>query len=669
MFKVTPRSVLFGENLLRKSITRVILDEDGNLQHFADNLLPEHMNSGVHNYFGTDYRIDRPPTGEKEKGHYHMIDALYQQLLKLIQRNGYDINTLNQMLGEGNPNFDLIKSILDTYIQYHNEDVMEQEGDNSNKIIPDSQHPDWRRNVVGPYYSKANFKDRLYPTHAAEEFGLNNQTHNHKTGEVNNTLKLITLTNKKDDVQHPDADTSQYVDGATVPFYRQVDVITPRFNAYLKQKLGISPDTAGPLDNYDELLQDYMNPVVPLSAISSGQVHGIKSKDWDEIKSTGRLSSEYAQRVGMYGLNPYQAAPNVAPVHTVGHGNVHYPSQMFVPNAATGRPVSQKGHDREALMLNFLKDISENARLQHMTPQDKEQANQLLQILKQGMTRTVNNQSVQVPISKLLSTSPAISHIFGGQNSKAASLGKKGYGINQKGEPTYLSTVANDLGIDENVIRMIHSAIDSRHAEKFTSGKQSRKIVHNLHALNAALINQLSEQGDPNASATAGQMIRQHGLNDLSPDDQLLANTGHAVVDLFSKYHQLRPGIAEPTEYQRYDSTQLIGNSLESPILSNITVSPPPMGPAEVVAKSILKSFENLQMKSAKNDKTIMKYVQPNLSINSINDVRKYSVDNNLNATDIYGVVSSKGDWNVVAKQWAIPIDIVKGIKLTFGDA
>ena len=97
MFKVTPRSSLFESNLIRKSITRLFVDKDGNLSHFNDNILQEHLDDddeNVHDYYGDKKYVHRAPTGKQQDGHYHMIDALYQQLLKLIQRNGFGIEEL-----------------------------------------------------------------------------------------------------------------------------------------------------------------------------------------------------------------------------------------------------------------------------------------------------------------------------------------------------------------------------------------------------------------------------------------------------------------------------------------------------------------------------------------------------------------------------------------------
>ena len=655
MFKVTPRSSLFGSNLIRKSITRLFVDKDGNLSHFNDNILQEHLDDddeNVHDYYGDKKYVHRAPTGKQQDGHYHMIDALYQQLLKLIQRNGFGIEELNQALG-GQVGNDLVRSIINAYIRDHNKDMIRREGNDTGKLLPDSLHPDWRKIVPGSWVSEedAYKDDNVYSSHADKDKHGTSQVRNYQTDGINETGKLITVSTKKDHVVDPNSDTTQYIDGAFVPFHRQVEPVTKLYNNWLKEQLGLPVDAKGPLDDDDGLLQDYERLVLPLSAISSGQVHGIKSKDYDEINRTGRLSPEYEQRTNMYGDTRYQPPPQVKPIHSLGIGGVHYPSEMFISDKRTGRPRTEGGHDRIAAVKQFLQNIAnpDLALPSHMSAEDRRTAKALLgQNLDQ------------------LARSPAISHLFGGGTSKATGKGKRGFGVDEDNQPTYLTRVANDLKLDPNRVKTLRDAIRVNYPESYKSGKQSKDIVHNLHALNAGLVNNLIRQGDPNPGLTAQNMIRSHGMDRLTPEQQTIAGFGHAIVDLHSKFHQASLPIATETQYAGFDPTSLQGVTPESPALQQLMVERPP---EQMVAKSILKSFEDLQMKSARNDKSIMKYVQSNLSINSINDVRKYSVDNNLTTSDVYAIVSTQGDWNAVSKQWDIPIDVVKGIKLTFGDA
>ena len=94
MFKTTPRSVLLGGDLLRKSAMRVYIDDEGNLQHFDDTILDEHFGAYEH----TDgSRIDRAPFGRQEDGNSHMIDAMLEHMLRLAAKNGF---AADQVIGK-----------------------------------------------------------------------------------------------------------------------------------------------------------------------------------------------------------------------------------------------------------------------------------------------------------------------------------------------------------------------------------------------------------------------------------------------------------------------------------------------------------------------------------------------------------------------------------------
>ena len=66
-------------------------------------------------------------------------------------------------------------------------------------------------------------------------------------------------------------------------------------------------------------------------------------------------------------------------------------------------------------------------------------------------------------------------------------------------------------------------------------------------------------------------------------------------------------------------------------------------------------------------DGDVMKYVKKHHSIKSYNDVRSFAMSTGLTTSDVHGIVATKGDWNVVAKQWNMSPLIVKATKVTFG--
>jgi len=62
-----------------------------------------------------------------------------------------------------------------------------------------------------------------------------------------------------------------------------------------------------------------------------------------------------------------------------------------------------------------------------------------------------------------------------------------------------------------------------------------------------------------------------------------------------------------------------------------------------------------------------MKHVKKGYSLNSYNDIISFATSVGLTSQDVQGIVSTKGDWDVVAKQWGVPSTIVKATKVTFG--
>ena len=80
----------------------------------------------------------------------------------------------------------------------------------------------------------------------------------------------------------------------------------------------------------------------------------------------------------------------------------------------------------------------------------------------------------------------------------------------------------------------------------------------------------------------------------------------------------------------------------------------------------IQKAMEKIQMKEASNEASIQKYLPRTPLTNSL-DVGIFAKSMNLTSHDIWGINSSKGDWEDVAKSWDVSCDMVKAIKVAMG--
>jgi hypothetical protein len=80
----------------------------------------------------------------------------------------------------------------------------------------------------------------------------------------------------------------------------------------------------------------------------------------------------------------------------------------------------------------------------------------------------------------------------------------------------------------------------------------------------------------------------------------------------------------------------------------------------------IQKAMEKIQMKEASNETSIQKYLPRTPLTNSL-DVGIFAKSMNLTTHDIWGINSSKGDWDDVAKSWDVSCDMVKAIKVAMG--
>ena len=655
MFKTTPRSVLMGGNLIRKSATRVYIDEDGNIQHFDDTILDEHIDAYRHtdSHTGEESSVDRAPFGRQEDGNSHMIDAMLEHMLRLAAKNGFaadQIITDNE--GRSSTVRDAAIRGINVMIWNHNND----RGNDRANHLPHFGDPSWRKIVAGNWFGEP--KEGQVLNHAAENAG-SRKIFNSVTGQEEDTPHMITVTLKKDNVRHEYADQGQYIDAGYNPIYDYVERGLLALDQIYKQGLGLGPNEVGPFhDPGANFMRDFTQPSVKPSAMSGGRVHGIQSKDFDELLRTNRLGNEYAERAEMYGGTPYLPTEANAPAHNVSHGGVHYPMQMLVPSDKEGRP-SEKFNRADGIRRFLAQVVGAGG-------DDALAARRILE---------EDNASGGQTLARLQSA-PALTHFFGGGGSKAASLGKKGYGVNPTtGKPHFLSTVANEVGTSHRSINDVHAGISAQIPEGHAVGKQTRKVIHNLHALHAALTNDLSAQGVQNPAAEAAERIRSHGMDKLSADQQIMANTSGQIVDLYSRFHGLENPIQGVTEMPQYDTSRLYNTITPA---SGALIGYDRQGPTDIQTSfdayvpdinQIQKSFETLQISSAMKNQEVMKYVKKGYSLNSYNDIRSFATSVGLTSQDVQGIVSTKGDWDAIAKQWGVPSTIVKATKVTFGGA
>jgi|5B_taG_2_1085324.scaffolds.fasta_scaffold00602_2 hypothetical protein len=664
MFKTTPRSVLMGGNLIRKSATRVYIDEDGNIQHFDDTILDEHIDAYGHtdSHTGEESRVDRAPFGRQEDGNSHMIDAMLEHMLRLAAKNGFDAD---QMITDNEGRSSTVRDAairgINAMIWNHNKD---RENDRANHL-PHFGDPSWRKLVAGNWFGEK--KGRVL-NHAAENAG-SRKIFNSVTGQEEDTPHMITVTLKKDKVRHKYADSGQYIDAGYNPIHDYVERGLHTIDQVYKQGLGLGPNEIGPFHDPGAIfMQDFTQPGVKPSAMTRGRVHGIRTNDFDDLLQTNRLGKEYADRAEMYGGTPYLPTEANVPVHNVTHGGVHYPIEFHVPEAKTGAgAVGTRKFNRGNEMRQFLQSVVEAGGNDSLIAR---------QILREDATPpTKEERKKHVPLISKLSHSPAMTHFFGGGGSKASKKGQSGYQFKETPSGRKISTlsrIADELNVDRAMINQVHDGIKvdlSGH----TVGKASPKVIRSIHALHAALTNQKAAQGSQNPAAEAAEEIRKHGSDQYSAEQLRLADMSSQIADMYARSRGLENPIQGATQAPDYDTSRLYNTVTPA---SGALVGYQRQEPTDIQTSfdtyipdisQIQKSFETLQITSAIKNQEVMKHVKKGYSLNSYNDIISFATSVGLTSQDVQGIVSTKGDWDVVAKQWGVPSTIVKATKVTFG--
>ena len=88
------------------------------------------------------------------------------------------------------------------------------------------------------------------------------------------------------------------------------------------------------------------------------------------------------------------------------------------------------------------------------------------------------------------------------------------------------------------------------------------------------------------------------------------------------------------------------------------------------IRESIMKvqqALEKMQIEEAMNEAEIKKYL-PHSPLSSSLDVGLFAKSMDLTSNDVWAIHSMKGDWDDLAKDWRVPIDIVKAIKVAMED-
>jgi len=671
MFKTTPRSVLLGGDLLRKSAMRVYIDDEGNLQHFDDTILDEHFGAYEH----TDgSRIDRAPFGRQEDGNSHMIDAMLEHMLRLAAKNGF---AADQVIGKKEDGTELTitdaaKKTIDAMIWNENES---RPNDPANQL-PHFDHPSRRKLVLGKWFGEGKGKDKLI--HAAEGAG-SSKVYNIHTGQWEDTPSMITATLKSGVPRHDYSDKGQYIDAGYQPFHKQVEPGMQWGNERVKEMMGLGPNEVGPFHDPNGVhMFDFTQPGVKPSAMTRGRVHGIQTKDFNAMLQTDRLGPEDADRVELYSGTPYQTTELNAPVHTASHGGVHYPAIFHAPQPKTGSgTLGERKFNRGNKIRQLLQQVAAAG------GKDAAKAQEFLNL--DAAPPPKGSEKGHVPLLTMVSTTPAMTHFFGGKgeggsSARASSLGQNGFGFKSKGMrrvPTTLQTIADNLSVGQQHVNQAHPAINVELPKHLPTGKRTTKVIHNLHALFQGLINRKASEGSQDPMAEAAEEIRMHGMDKLTPEQQGVADVSRQVKEMYERHHGLVNPIQGAMQAPLYDTSRFAGVQTPESGALRAFERQGEVPPEDTVATSfdnyipdinqIQKSFETLQVMSAMKDDSVMKYVKKGYSINSHNDIRSFGMAVGITTSDIQGIMATKGDWDVVAKQWNVSPTIVKATKVTFG--
>ena len=232
MFKTTPRSILMGGNLIRKSAGRIRVNENGEIEKYTDTLEEEDFNS-VPNPYG-EGMIDRAPTGSGPQ-HRHMIDALLHTIMRIIAKNGFKVG--EQIKNEA------INGI-DHMISRRNSRVIETEGEDSPHILSGFRSKRWRT-LRGSGHVDEKQRDeylkqtgRHLPVTTPLGEGDEPMYVRNSKGEVVEVPHQVNFFGKKGNVDSPDSDKGNSIDSVFNPIWRDIEPVMESLAEHFVNKYG-----------------------------------------------------------------------------------------------------------------------------------------------------------------------------------------------------------------------------------------------------------------------------------------------------------------------------------------------------------------------------------------------------------------------------------------------
>jgi len=653
MFKTTPRSVLLGGDLLRKSAMRLRINDDGTLERHTDTLTEEDLaehGGGVPNPYG-EGMVDRAPTGSGPN-HRHMIDALLHAMLRLSAKNGFE------------PNDELKNhyiNIIDHAIFSRNGKVREIEGENSPNILSGFRSKRWRTLHGTDYISETDAKGRMLPTvKHSRHGGVKIQN---ADGSISDAGHQISHFTKKGSIDDPNADQGNSIDSVYNPIWAEVKETLDQAAPWIKEKIfGIPDGQMGPLDNFqnDNVIKRFMRGhVLQLSEVSEGRIHALKE---NEMRRLGRgiMPQTVLKRYKDHTGQGYVPAEEHASEHNVTHSGAPIPKYALEAHSQEGSPKGEDSYDRLAAMQQFLQSIVGDkernipGKFPHMSPESIADAEDLL-----AREETEGALGANV-------LSPKMSALFGigtrrgtDKDTRTAVSNKVKGGVDNR----YFQDYIAQLKLTEQEVNAALMSMSVENPTKDITGSSASDVGHAFHAAHLAMINKLRNEGHPEPHVESANRIKNVGQ---------LANPGQArqvedaqkLVDLYNEAggHQVSYQGGNQTDAKNMDWFYRDEQDTDP---SGALASR--YGGMDLDLNQIQQSFETLQSMSAIKDDRVMKHVKKGYSINSYNDIRSFSMSVGITTQDVHGIMATQGDWNVVAKQWNVSPIIVKATKVTFG--
>tara|TARA_R100000664_G_scaffold34206_2_gene55033 strand:+ start:1957 stop:3900 length:1944 start_codon:yes stop_codon:yes gene_type:complete len=647
MFKTTPRSTLMGGDLIQKSAMRLRINEDGTLERYTDNLTEEDLaknGGGVPNPYG-EGMVDRAPTGSGP-GHYHMIDALLEALLRLSERNGFEKTDemKNQYI-----------NFIDHMIHSRNQKIIKIEGENSPNIMSGFRSKRWRTLHGSDHISEKEAKaimatGRLLPTVKHSRHG-GVQIQN-ADGSISDAGHQVSHFTKKGTIDDPNADQGNSIDSIYNPINVEIGETLQMAAPWLKKSMGIPEGEIGPLDNFqafNPIKRMTRNHILPLSEVSSGMVHTLTEKEMNQMKQNiipQRVLRRYKDHQGQ----GYVPAEQHDSEFDVTHSGAPVPKYALEAHSQEGRTRGEGSYDRVVAMQQFLQSIEGMA---HVSPESKQKAIDLL-------AREESEGALRANV-----LSPKMSALFGigtrrqGEKDTRTKVSNKVKGgVDNQNFQNYIA----QLGLTDREVRAALMSMSVENPVKDTTAANASEIGHAFHAANLALINKLIREGHPEPHIESANRIRDIGQLKNPGNAQQVADA-QTMVDLYNEAYEHR------LSYQ--GGNQMPANNMDWFYRGQDTPASGTLADlyGGMDIERIRTSFETLQMMSAIKDDRVMKYVKKGRSLKSYNDIRSFATSVGLTSQDVYGIMATKGDWDVLAKQWNVSPLIVKATKVTFGGA